>query len=152
MYSCYVIISSSSPSSKKKESVYTGVTNNFVKRLRRHNEEISGGAKSTRGRKDWKPLLLVEGFKTQGLALQFERLMKGKKIYLTKNTHTIVRLTTKGTTGRIKQLEKCLPIFSSSSSKLHVTCFLSKTEYLKHAKITENEFETRGQSIFTFTK
>lgn len=146
MYCCYVIVSSN-----KKESVYTGVTNNFVKRLRQHNEEISGGAKSTRGRKDWKPLFLVEGFKTQGLALQFERLMKGKKIYLTKNTHTIVRLTTRGTTGRIKQLEKCLPIFSSSS-KLHVTCFLSKTEYLKHAKITENEFETRGQNIFTFTK
>ena len=146
MYSCYVIVSSS-------KNVYTGVTNNFVKRLRQHNGEISGGAKSTRGQKDWKPLLLIGGFKTQGLALQFERLMKGKKIYLTKNTHTIVRLTTttKGTTGRIKQLEKCLPIFSSSS-KLHVTCFLSKTEYLKHAKITENEFETRGQSIFTFTK
>ena len=148
MYSCYVIVSSSS------KDVYTGVTNNFVKRLRQHNGEISGGAKSTRGKnKNWKPLLLISGFQTYGLALQFERLMKGKKIYLTKNTHTIVRLTSgsKGISGRIKQLEKCLPIFSSS--KLHVTCFLSKTEYLKHAKLTENEFETgHTNNIFTFTK
>ncbi len=51
---------------------YVGMTNNFPRRIRQHNGEIKGGAKRTRGRGRWKPVLTVHGFHNKIQALQFE--------------------------------------------------------------------------------
>lgn len=50
---------------------YVGVTNNLIRRIRQHNGEIVGGAKSTRGRK-WEYNFVVKGFRNKIEALQFE--------------------------------------------------------------------------------
>lgn len=62
---------------KKCQRTYIGVTNNLKRRLRQHNGEIVGGAKTTRGRV-WRYLFHVSGFdKIQ--ALQFEWRMHHPK-------------------------------------------------------------------------
>lgn len=48
-----------------------GFTINLDRRLRQHNQELSGGARATHG-KSWKRILSVTGFPTQQAALQFE--------------------------------------------------------------------------------
>ena len=50
---------------------YIGCTNNLGRRLRQHNGELVGGARSTRGRR-WRWRMRVLGFPTQTDALRFE--------------------------------------------------------------------------------
>jgi len=54
---------------------YTGASKDLARRLRQHNGELKGGARSTRGRK-WKAWLTVKGFATWGECLSFERALK----------------------------------------------------------------------------
>jgi hypothetical protein len=57
---------------------YVGMTNNATKRLRQHNGERSGGARSTRraqGSDPWKFLFLVTGFTERKYARQVEIIM-----------------------------------------------------------------------------
>lgn len=66
-YCCYLIMDSIS------QRTYIGISNNFDKRLRQHNCEIKGGAKyTTRQKGDWRPAMIVEGFKDKSDALKFE--------------------------------------------------------------------------------
>lgn len=58
---------------------YVGITNNFARRLRQHNQKIKGGARYTKRAKNWKPLFHVRGFKCKTHALQFEWAMKHRK-------------------------------------------------------------------------
>lgn len=55
---------------------YVGVTNNLERRLRQHNGEIKGGARSTtmrwRHAGTWRYALWIGGFYTRREALQFE--------------------------------------------------------------------------------
>ena len=56
---------------------YAGVSPDPVKRLRKHNGEISGGAKYTASKgPGWKHICLVKGFPTKIEALQFEWAVK----------------------------------------------------------------------------
>ena len=56
---------------------YAGVSPDPVKRLRKHNGEISGGAKYTTSKgTGWKHICLVKGFPTKIEALQFEWAVK----------------------------------------------------------------------------
>ncbi len=56
---------------------YAGVSPDPVKRLRKHNGEISGGAKYTASKgTGWKHICLVKGFPTKIEALQFEWAVK----------------------------------------------------------------------------
>jgi hypothetical protein len=52
---------------------YCGYSNNFARRIRAHNAEVSGGAKYTRKGKPWAPLFVVSGFcdKVQGLCFEW---------------------------------------------------------------------------------
>ena len=71
MYLCYLIYN--------KSRTYIGSTNNFTRRIRQHNCEISGGAKYTTNFKtsiDWYPVILISGFKEKKNALSFEWRIK----------------------------------------------------------------------------
>ena len=66
---CYCI------QSECKKKTYVGATNDFSRRIRQHNGEISGGAKSTAGF-NWQPIIHVQGFKDRHQLLRFEWLWK----------------------------------------------------------------------------
>ena len=52
---------------------YAGVSPDPVKRLRKHNGELAGGAKYTLSKgKGWEHVCLISGFQTKQQALQFE--------------------------------------------------------------------------------
>ena len=56
---------------------YAGVSPDPVKRLRKHNGEICGGAKYTTSKgSGWKHVCLIKGFQTKNQALQFEWAVK----------------------------------------------------------------------------
>ncbi len=55
---------------------YVGATNNLARRLRRHNGELSGGARYTRTNRPWRVAAFVTGFRTWRGCLQFERASK----------------------------------------------------------------------------
>jgi predicted GIY-YIG superfamily endonuclease len=58
---------------QNKGATYAGVSPDPVKRLRKHNGEISGGAKYTQSKgPGWTHICLVHGFQTKIQALQFE--------------------------------------------------------------------------------
>ena len=62
---------------QNKGCTYAGVSPDPVKRLRKHNGEISGGAKYTQSKgPGWTHACLVHGFKTKNQALQFEWAVK----------------------------------------------------------------------------
>lgn len=54
---------------------YIGSTTNVRRRLRQHNGEIVGGARSTRGHK-WTLVAVVEGFPNRSSACRWERITK----------------------------------------------------------------------------
>jgi hypothetical protein len=56
-----------------KGCTYAGVSPDPVKRLRKHNGELAGGAKYTLSKgKGWEHVCLISGFHTKQQALQFE--------------------------------------------------------------------------------
>lgn len=57
------------------DRTYVGSTTDMRRRLRQHNGEIVGGARSTRG-KHWTLILYVTGFSGRGEALRWERIVK----------------------------------------------------------------------------
>ena len=68
-YYCYIIFNGNAS--------YVGITNNLKQRLRKHNQEIVGGAKYTKmiGR-GWEYACHVSGFNHKKEALQFEWALK----------------------------------------------------------------------------
>ena len=76
---------------------YIGATPNLSQRIRKHNQEISGGAKYTTSKgPGWKYIGYVSGFKNKIDALQFEWSWKH------------IKPRGKGVKGRLQQLEKLL--------------------------------------------
>ena len=58
---------------------YVGMTNDFTRRFRQHNQEIKGGAKYTKKRSSWYPICIIDGFLTMKEAMQCEwRVKRGK--------------------------------------------------------------------------
>ena len=56
---------------------YAGITNNPIKRIKRHNQEISGGAKYTKMiGAGWQYVCQIHGFQSKIHALQFEWAVK----------------------------------------------------------------------------
>ena len=54
---------------------YVGATTDPARRLRQHNGEIRGGARSTRGRQ-WQLVCTVGAFEDKSSALRWERIVK----------------------------------------------------------------------------
>ena len=69
----YVIESPASPPVRPGARTYVGATKDVTRRLRQHNGELAGGARSTRGRgASWRLAGVVEGFASWEHALSFE--------------------------------------------------------------------------------
>ena len=68
-YCCYIIYN--------YNCSYVGITNNPINRIKRHNQEMSGGAKYTKMiGPGWKYICQIHGFKNKIHALQFEWAVK----------------------------------------------------------------------------
>ena len=74
---------------------YIGMTNNFLRRWRQHIGDLKGGARYTKKKKDWYPILIIDGFETMKEAMQCEWAVKHSK-------HL------RGPRGRIQHLQKLL--------------------------------------------
>jgi len=74
---------------------YVGMTNDFFRRWRQHNQEIKGGAKYTKKRDYWYPICIIDGFPDKKSACQCEWRLKHCKPY-------------KGPLGRIQFLNQFL--------------------------------------------
>ena len=68
-YLCYILASSD------HKKTYVGITNNLRRRLRQHNGEICGGAKSTKHARPWSVATTITGFRSRSEALMFEWAM-----------------------------------------------------------------------------
>ena len=88
---------------------YIGATNDFNRRIRQHNREISGGAKSTAGHK-WEPIIQVVGFTERKQLLRFEWYWKH-----------VIKTTEKGIYRRINMLESLLEKEEWKSVKILTT-------------------------------
>ena len=85
MYLVYIL--------KSDNLSYVGMTNNFFRRWRQHNNEIKGGAKYTKKKNYWYPICIIDGFPDKQSACQCEWRLKHSKPY-------------KGPLGRIQFLSK----------------------------------------------
>jgi predicted GIY-YIG superfamily endonuclease len=84
-YVCYCI------RNDNENKTYIGSTNNFTKRIRQHNSELSGGARYTHG-DHWQPIIIFTGFISKNQALRFEYLWKKCKIHTTYKSGLMKRL------------------------------------------------------------
>ena len=76
--------------SKSSGRTYVGATVNESRRIRQHNGEISGGARSTRGFRPWELIRIIGPIPTQREALKEERRIKKlRKRRLDKTDKTI---------------------------------------------------------------
>jgi predicted GIY-YIG superfamily endonuclease len=71
-YVCYLLSNHAVDRSHHRSRSYVGITNNLPRRLRQHNGEIKGGAKSTRGKGPWHLYGYAYGFRSKSDALSFE--------------------------------------------------------------------------------
>lgn len=55
---------------------YIGSTTDVKRRLRQHNGEIVGGARSTRGKGPWRIVCWISGFENRSSACRWERIIK----------------------------------------------------------------------------
>lgn len=76
MYGVYCLVSEANP-----KRIYVGMTNNLKRRLRQHNGEITGGARSTSSKlhRPWQVAFYVHGL-TRTEAAQLEWAIKHHRI------------------------------------------------------------------------
>lgn len=55
---------------------YVGITTDVTRRVRQHNGEVAGGARSTRGRGAWRLLYVEDGFEGRAAAQSREYYLK----------------------------------------------------------------------------
>jgi predicted GIY-YIG superfamily endonuclease len=67
VYYCYMLVSL-----KKGQRTYIGYSSDPYRRLREHNGEIQGGARSTKGWRPFRLVCIVGKFSTRGEAMSFE--------------------------------------------------------------------------------
>ena len=68
-WSIYLLVNS-------RGRTYIGATTDPGRRLRQHNGELVGGARSTKGKGPWKQKAVLSGFATQSEAYRWEKLLK----------------------------------------------------------------------------
>lgn len=137
---------------------YTGVTNNFTRRLRQHNGSLAGGARYTKGidKGEWKPIFHVCGFETKRSVLQFEIAMKKRKVPVRFRPGNPKQVSvtkteksyTRGPSGRVRQLEYILSLGKLNDEPhspfvengIRVECFIPFERYLELGSMTSAQF------------
>lgn len=103
MWFCY-ILRNTNP--KYPNLTYNGSTNNPIRRLRQHNEEIVGGAKATHGKeKSWEIYAMLSGFENHVNALSCEWRIKHPSGKPGDREPKF-----RGVNGRISSLNQVLPL------------------------------------------
>lgn len=84
MWHCYLLFS------KSKNRTYIGITNNLDKRIKQHNQELSGGAKATKISQDWQYQKTIQvQDKSTALSIEYQwkkvsglekRLLRGNEL------------------------------------------------------------------------
>jgi structure-specific endonuclease subunit SLX1 len=69
---------------------YVGFSNNPLRRIRKHNGEIQGGARRTREHRPWEFAAVVAGLPSKSLALQLEWALQHPKRGLKTRAHVAV--------------------------------------------------------------
>ena len=91
--------------SEISSKTYIGYTTNLIQRLRRHNGEITGGARYTKQDRPWKCVLFVSGFKDKCDAMSFEWHAKHKKSIKSGKYYVVQKLK-----PRIENIEKLVEL------------------------------------------
>jgi predicted GIY-YIG superfamily endonuclease len=125
---------------------YIGSTNNFRRRLRQHNGDLAGGAKSTARRSEhheypWTPICLVRGFPLRRHALGFEKRVK--HILLSTRTRTTPKLGPRLLAHNAKKRESDIskPIHPRVRRFLIMCCLDQWTKKCPPARLHPLQFE-----------
>lgn len=103
MWYCYIL---RNKLEQFKHNTYNGSTNNPMRRLRQHNEEIKGGARATHGKGGaWEICAMLSGFPDHINALSCEWRMKCPSGKPGKRESKYQRVQ-----GRISSLNEILPL------------------------------------------
>lgn len=139
-YLVYCIQSETNP-----QRTYVGITNNWKRRIRQHNGQLSQGAKSTRAYRPWKPLIHVSKLNKKQ-ALQLEWALKHK------------RKGGSGPRGRIVTLEslmreekwtaKSTPLSEIGSLSVH--CALTREVYVAHLPLQLKPLKKEEEGSITY--
>lgn len=141
----------------KSNKTYTGKTNDFTRRLKQHNCQLSGGARYTKGISsgEWKPLFHVVGFQTERAVLQYEIAMKKRKVPNRFRPGVTSHITikneksyTRGPSGRVRQLEYILslgkvndePHSPFATNGIAVNCYISFEKYLQLGNMKSSDY------------
>jgi structure-specific endonuclease subunit SLX1 len=135
VYYCYIL---NNNTEKYNNRTYVGSTNNPKRRIRQHNREISGGAKSTKYCNEWMYCVLLSGFPDKINMLQCEWTIKHKKYY--------------GKEGRIKSLCKTLnqEKWTKNSTIMNKDIKLELTILEKYKNIIEKELNENNNIIINY--
>lgn len=128
-YVCYCL--KSAPTPKGAYRTYVGITNNFTRRIRQHNGEITGGARYTHAYRPWAPLFRVHGFKTKRDVLRFEWAMKHRRRSRKGASPDAIRCITLEYLLKANPKESTSQMISGLHKQLHVEVLLSKDSYTK---------------------
>jgi len=139
MWYCYIL---RNKLGQFKHNTYNGSTNNPMRRLRQHNEEIKGGARATHGKGGaWEICAMLSGFPGHINALSCEWRMKCPSGRPGKREAKYQRVQ-----GRISSLNEILPLERWTGKcvvdnldmnlKLHIV--EDVVQYLDLTKIPEN--------------
>ncbi len=131
---CYIIRSTNQSFSN---STYNGSTNNLVRRLRQHNGEIVGGAKSTSGKGPWVYIAIWEGFQSHKEALSCEWRIKHPTNSRTRPAQF------NGVVGRIKSLNLLLNLDCWTKQSSGMECGLDYKLFVDENLITLINLETK---------
>ena len=135
---------------------YVGMTNDFTRRLRQHNGEISGGARYTSKRKGWYPVLIIDGFLDMKSAMQCEwrlkhfarghgsvRGVRGKLKYLSKYLYTEKEIKGYDTEGEpIIENRKWTSKCENSICDQNLTFYIDD-DYLKYYNEYPHKYENK---------
>ena len=139
MWYCYIL---RNKLEQFKHNTYNGSTNNPMRRLRQHNEEIKGGARATHGKGGaWEICAMLSGFPDHINALSCEWRMKCPSGRPGKREAKYQRVQ-----GRISSLNEILPlerwtgkcVVDNQDMKLKLHIVEDVVGYLDMSKIPSN--------------
>jgi predicted GIY-YIG superfamily endonuclease len=107
---CYLL-------ANERGRTYAGSTNDMRRRLRQHNGELVGGARSTHARGPWRVVALVAGFPSATTARQFEWRMHHPP---TRRSGVAGRLRALGDICRLERWTARAPLAASIALAVHV--------------------------------